>query len=195
MGVHASLGMHYVGVIRKQNFRETFWGRAREQREIKNINLEWIKREKPSKCIMVWFVKKYCNGLIFSDFLHACKSRLTPLTLELWWEAGFKRKDSDVGCFMKRTHRITKLLNIQHSSLLNTNHRMLYCLMFISKWYPENAAKVNALTCLQSSVKSQGLSSNLEYIKRSLTELKIKIASMMHMHSPTFCYYIQGAHY
>ena len=40
MGICASLGMHHIGVIRKQNFRETFWRCAWEQREIKNINLE-----------------------------------------------------------------------------------------------------------------------------------------------------------
>lgn len=65
---------------------------------------------------MVLFVKVYYNGLLISDFLHACKSRLTPLMLELWWKAGCKTKDSDVRWFIKQTHRITKLLNIQRSA-------------------------------------------------------------------------------
>lgn len=54
VGICASLGMHYSGVIRKQNFRDIFQGW--EQREIKNINLEWIEREKKP-------IKMY-NGLI-----------------------------------------------------------------------------------------------------------------------------------
>lgn len=41
------------------------------------------------------------NSLIFSDFIPARKGSITPVIRALWWKAGCKKKDSDVGYFMK----------------------------------------------------------------------------------------------
>lgn len=68
---------------------------------------------------------------------------------------------------------------------------MLYCLMFISKWYLENPVKVNALTRVQSSVKSWGLSGDLEYIKRSHTQLKTEPVYKEHIIRWNTCIFLR----